>query len=323
MAMRPNVTLDRDPAGCHIAGMWKLAVVALLVASVAFADKKPTVSVGTVQVVVGTFDVAPATKIAKTAQAKVLKCYADRGGSATATAKLKLAVDGKVSSVTVTGLASSETDPVQNCIADVLANLKFAAPKDGAVVDLSIAFTFQGGEAIYGGLLDEAGEMNGGFGFGRAGFGPGGGGTGWGTIGTGRYGTIGHGAGKGSGFGVGGSRASVPIVTIGQGNTQGDLDKAIIRRYIRRNIQKFQYCYEKALLATPKLAGTVTAQFTIASSGNVTASTGSGMKNPNVEGCVAAVIKAIEFPKPAAGDVLVTYPFTFKPAPPAPKPKKK
>ena len=56
---------------------------------------------------------------------------------------------------------------------------------------------------IYGGLLgNEAGEMNGGFGFGRSGFGPGGGGTGWGTIGTGRYGTIGHGSGTGSGYGV-------------------------------------------------------------------------------------------------------------------------
>src|SRR5262249_41623740 len=41
---------------------------------------------------------------------------------------------------------------------------------------------------IYGGLLgNEAGEMNGGFGFGRSGFGPGGGGTGWGTIRTGPY----------------------------------------------------------------------------------------------------------------------------------------
>jgi hypothetical protein len=309
--------------------MWKLAVGALLVSSVALADKKPTVSVATVQVLVGTFDVAPATKIAKTAQTKVLACYADHVGgvTATATAKLKLAVDGKVSSVTVTGLASSETAPVHNCIADVLAKLKFAAPKDGAVVDLSVAFTFQGGETstMYGGLIgDEAGEMNGGFGFGRAGFGPGGGGTGgggtgWGTIGTGRYGTIGH--STGSGYGVGGTRSSVPSVSLGQATQTGDLDKAIIRRYIRRNLQKIQYCYEKELLALPKLQGTVTAQFTIGSSGVVTSSTGSGIQNPNVESCIAGVIKAIEFPKPKAGDVIVSYPFTFKPAPPAPKKK--
>lgn len=175
---------------------------------------------------------------------------------------------------------------------------------------------------IYGGLLgNEAGEMQGGFGFGRSGFGPGGGGTGWGTIGTGRYGTIGHGSGTGSGYGVGGGRggmrgrsASVPTVSIGQPSAQGDLDKAIIRRYIRRNIQKIQYCYEKELLAKPGLSGTVSAQFFITPNGNVASSSGSGVDG-NVASCVANVIKGIEFPKPkGGGGVQVNYPFTFRPA---------
>ncbi|HET9992998.1 MAG TPA: AgmX/PglI C-terminal domain-containing protein, partial [Kofleriaceae bacterium] len=175
---------------------------------------------------------------------------------------------------------------------------------------------------IYGGLLgNEAGEMNGGFGFGRSGFGPGGGGTGWGTIGTGRYGTIGHGSGTGSGYGVGGGRggmrgrsSAVPTVSIGQPNAQGDLDKAIIRRYIKRNIQKITYCYEKQLLAKPGLSGTVSTQFFISPNGNVTVSTGSGV-DPEVSSCVADVIHGIEFPKPkGGGGVQVNYPFTFRPA---------
>jgi hypothetical protein len=175
---------------------------------------------------------------------------------------------------------------------------------------------------IYGGLLgNEAGEMNGGFGFGRSGFGPGGGGTGWGTIGTGRYGTIGHGSGTGSGYGVGGGRggmrgrtSAVPTVSIGQPNAQGDLDKAIIRRYIKRNIQKIQYCYEKELLAKPGLQGTVSTQFFISPNGNVTASNGTGV-DPTVASCVADVIHGIEFPKPkGGGGVQVNYPFTFHPA---------
>jgi len=175
---------------------------------------------------------------------------------------------------------------------------------------------------IYGGLLgNEAGEMNGGFGFGRSGFGPGGGGTGWGTIGTGRYGTIGHGSGTGSGYGVGGGRggmrgrsSAVPTVSIGQPNAQGDLDKAIIRRYIKRNIQKIQYCYEKELLAKSNLAGTVSTQFFITPNGNVASSTGSGV-DPEVANCVANVIRGIEFPKPkGGGGVQVNYPFTFRPA---------
>ncbi len=54
-----------------------------------------------------------------------------------------------------------------------------------------------------------------------------------------------------------GRTAAVPTVAIGQPNAQGDLDKAIIRRYIKRNQQKIQYCYEKELLAKPNLSGTV------------------------------------------------------------------
>ncbi|MBA3539562.1 MAG: AgmX/PglI C-terminal domain-containing protein, partial [Deltaproteobacteria bacterium] len=173
---------------------------------------------------------------------------------------------------------------------------------------------------IYGGLLgNEAGEMNGGFGYGRSGFGPGGGGTGWGTIGTGRYGTIGHGSGTGNGYGVGGGRggmkgrtASVPTVSIGAPTAQGDLDKAIIRRYIKRNIQKIQYCYEKALLANGELSGTVLVQFFINPNGTVAQSSGSGV-NGEVSGCVAQVIKEIEFPKPkGGGGVQVNYPFDFR-----------
>jgi hypothetical protein len=174
---------------------------------------------------------------------------------------------------------------------------------------------------IYGGLLgDEAGEMYGGFGFGRSGFGPGGGGTGWGTIGTGRYGTIGHGSGTGSGYGVGGGRggmrgrtAAVPQVRIGQPSAVGDLDKAIIRRYIKRNISKITYCYEKQLLAKPGLQGTVATQFFISPNGTVASSNASGVDG-EVSSCVAAVIKSIEFPKPkGGGGVQVNYPFTFRP----------
>jgi len=153
---------------------------------------------------------------------------------------------------------------------------------------------------IYGGLLGNE---------------PGGGGTGTG-IGIGRYGTIGHGAGR-SGYGPGGMRGrgtAVPTISIGAPEAKGDLDKAIIRRYIRRNIQKIQYCYEKELLSDPKLLGTVTVDFSIKPDGIVASATGNGM-DPSVASCVASVIKAIEFPKPKGGGVVnVRYPFTFRPA---------
>ena len=101
-----------------------------------------------------------------------------------------------------------------------------------------------------------------------------------------------------------------PTVSLGQPTVKGDLDKAIIRRYLKRNIQKLSYCYEKELLQKPGLAGTITLAFGIAATGSVTAPTGSGV-SPAVSKCVVDVISRIEFPKPKGSLVLVTYPITF------------
>ena len=106
----------------------------------------------------------------------------------------------------------------------------------------------------------------------------------------------------------------VPTIRIGQPSAQGDLDKAIIRRYIKRNVQKILYCYEKQLLASPDLSGTVSTQFFIAPNGKVATAAGSGL-HPDVSRCVADVIKRIEFPAPkGGGGVQVNYPFTFRPS---------
>ena len=105
----------------------------------------------------------------------------------------------------------------------------------------------------------------------------------------------------------------MPTVSVGQPTTLGDLDKAIIRRSVTRNIQKLKYCYEKALVTKSKLAGTVLTKFAIDANGVVAKCEASGV-DPLVATCIADVIKGIEFPKPEGGDVvLVTYPFTFRP----------
>ena len=139
---------------------------------------------------------------------------------------------------------------------------------------------------IYGGLLgDEVGEMEGGFGFGRT--------------------------GSGSG-GMRGRRAQEPQVAIGDASATGDLDKNIIRRYIRRKLPQVRYCYEKRLLVKPKLAGRVDTQFVIDAAGNVTSASAKGM-DPEVASCITAAIKSIQFPKPKGGGVVkVTYPFNFQ-----------
>ncbi len=177
---------------------------------------------------------------------------------------------------------------------------------------------------VYGALFGAEGEGAGYFGYGRSGFGPGGGcdrGTDCGIVGTpGGYGKIGLGkfgregyAGPGSG-GPGTRRHTpgVPTPRIGEATAGPGYDKQIIRRYIRRNLQKIAYCYEKELLAKPALEGTVNVQFFISPNGTVASSTGAGV-DPSVANCVAEVVKAIEFPKPDAG-VQVSYPFIFRPS---------
>ncbi len=114
--------------------------------------------------------------------------------------------------------------------------------------------------------------------------------------------------------GMRGRDDSVPQVRIGQPDAVGDLDKAIIRRYIKRSISKISYCYEKVLLAKPGLAGTVMTKFVITAQGLVATATAVGVDG-EVASCVAGVIRAIEFPKPKGGGIVqVNYPFVFRPA---------
>jgi len=313
-----------------------IAVILLGGTASAAPRTKPTLEHGDATVA-GDLDATAVAKVVKRSSATLLGCYKKAlvirpGLSGTATATFTIGADGKVATAEATGLTTS----AGACIAATITKIRFAKPRDGQPVQVTYPLTFDPGvetgalasligtggggtgfddSQIYGGLLgNEVGETTGGTGFGRVGTGGGGGtgGTGWGTIGTGRYGTIGTGSGRTS---------DAPTAKIGQPAVQGDLDKSIIRRYVRRNLQKLMYCYEKQLLRTPTLRGTVTAEFTIGRDGLVSASTASGIGNTDVETCIAHVLKAIEFPKPKGnGSVTVKYPLTFQPAePPAGK----
>ncbi len=105
----------------------------------------------------------------------------------------------------------------------------------------------------------------------------------------------------------------IPTLAVGQPSLQGDLDKAIIRRYVKQNVARMKECYTKALAVNPSLAGTVQTSFFITPNGSVASASGTGV-DPDVASCVAEVIKKIEFPKPkGGGGVQVNYPFTFRP----------
>jgi hypothetical protein len=177
----------------------------------------------------------------------------------------------------------------------------------------------------YGAIYGADGESFGNFGYGRSGFGAGGGCTtgpcgiigtqpGYGRIGLGKYGTSGWNTNPGGVLGGRKHPPGVPNPVIGRPEATGGLDKEIIRRHIKRNIEKIKYCYEKQLLAQPGLEGTVSVAFFITPNGTVSSSVGSGM-NAEAANCMASVVSNIAFPKPSdGGGVQVNYPFTFHPA---------
>jgi len=210
--------------------------------------------------------------------------------------------------------------------AGILGSVSLASGSPFAALDSTSEFSsgFDSTDT-WGPLYGAEGTGHGAFGYGRTGFGLGGGcgdvgcgiiGTepGYGKIGTGRRGLNGWDGPGGGGIGTRRRTPGVPTVAIGLPIQTGDLDKAIIRRYIKMNLTKIGYCYEKELLARPTLAGDVMVSFFITPTGSVKTAVGSGV-DPTVANCVASVVGAIQFPKPnGGGGVQVNYPFTFRAA---------
>jgi hypothetical protein len=202
--------------------------------------------------------------------------------SATVTLKFRIDNHGAVAKASAVGLPS-----VNNCIATAIKALVFDTPNNGAM-DLTEKLSFQTLPAAA--ILGSSAPLMGGPFTSLTGTGD----TASGVDDTDPY--SGH-----------------VSVSIGQASAQGDLDKAIIRRYIKRNIMKIEYCYEKQLLNKPGLAGTVQTQFTIGGDGKVISSTAAGVDD-DVASCVAEVIQHIEFPEPRSnGVVKVNYPLVFRP----------
>lgn len=161
--------------------------------------------------------------------------------------------------------------------------------------------------------------------------GHGAGGMGLRGIGLGR---VGDAAGFGRAHGMGrivsrkskGRRRPRGIVANAEPTVTGSLDKHSIQRVIRARSRGIRYCYEKALLAEPTLAGRVAVGFKIKADGRVVKVTidESTLKNKQVEGCIKRAIQRWRFPKPAGGGVVeVKYPFAFAAKPAATEPKRR
>ncbi|MBW2734392.1 MAG: TonB family protein [Deltaproteobacteria bacterium] len=109
----------------------------------------------------------------------------------------------------------------------------------------------------------------------------------------------------------------LPPIGVGIPTIRGALDRSIVRRYIRQNIQQFKYCYTRSLQQNAKLQGRVVVKFIIAGTGQVTLSKvqRSTMGHASTEQCLAQAMRRITFPKPQGGGiVVVSYPFVFRSA---------
>jgi hypothetical protein len=87
---------------------------------------------------------------------------------------------------------------------------------------------------------------------------------------------------------------------------------SVIRRVMAKRSSRIRYCYEKALLASPDLAGTVTATFTIEASGKTSSISTSGL--PEVGACIKSVLERTSFPNRAKRAQTVEYPFVLRPS---------
>ena len=103
-----------------------------------------------------------------------------------------------------------------------------------------------------------------------------------------------------------------PRIKVGNPTVKGPLDEAIVRRYMKRNFAKFQYCYEKQLLLHPASAGQISVTFTILAPGTVGAATATGF-DKDVAACVVRAIESIQFPSLTQSPTVVTLPISFAP----------
>jgi len=89
-----------------------------------------------------------------------------------------------------------------------------------------------------------------------------------------------------------------------------------VQKVIDKNIGQIHRCYERELAKTPGLSGKIQVEWTIKPSGRVGSArqTFTSIRSTPVSNCVVGAIHRWMFPRPRGGEVIVNYPFIFKPA---------
>ena len=96
----------------------------------------------------------------------------------------------------------------------------------------------------------------------------------------------------------------------------GKISDADIEKTLSKYLEKFQRCYEKALLSDPSISGEVQMRWTIGTSGHVSEAqvVRSEMNKKPLHDCLTKELGKIVFPAPKGGPATVKKPFRFKSA---------
>lgn len=112
------------------------------------------------------------------------------------------------------------------------------------------------------------------------------------------------------------NKTNRPSLKLTDFKVRGVLSKEVIRRVIKKHINKVKGCYESRLIQVPKLQEHLVVKFVIGGDGIVLSTeirkVDSTLNDNKVETCVVDVVRSMQFPEPEGGGiVMVTYPFIF------------
>jgi hypothetical protein len=195
----------------------------------------------------------------------------------------------------------AKVDPKKVGLEDLLATHKLGASNSGFENKLAVAMGGAGTEF-------ELGHGLGTRGMGFAGTGTGGGGSG----GAGRIGGTGAfdtGGGMGSKRRMRSKKRTAKL-KLRSGSTQGFCRPSDIRSKLKRRAGAIRACYERALKRNPKLAGKVSARWTIGMDGRVMGRVSAPGLGP-VGNCVAQKLQNVRFKPPEGGVCVIRWPFVF------------
>ena len=108
-----------------------------------------------------------------------------------------------------------------------------------------------------------------------------------------------------------------PLLCVPEGGGATCMDKELIRKVINGHRDQIRFCYELALQQAPALAGKVSVQFAVSTSGLVAAARveNSSVRSEALSDCLVSRVRTWQFPVGKQGNAYrVTYPFVFKPS---------